>query len=94
MSQTQTTSAARDTHVYKVVDGREVEADVIGAHSGASKPCVVWIHGGGLIFGWRKTSPRGPLLRALLERDECFTPLRTVLEKVEGALPHLRCDDF
>ena len=22
---------ARDTHVYKVVDGREVEADVIGA---------------------------------------------------------------
>jgi acetyl esterase/lipase len=30
---------------------------------------VLWIHGGGLIFGWRKTSPRGPFLRALLERD-------------------------
>ena len=72
MSQTQTTSLtspARNTHVYKVVDGREVEADVIGARPGASKPCVVWIHGGGLIFGSRKASPRGPFLRALLERD-------------------------
>jgi len=72
MSQTQTTSQtspARDTHVYKVADGREVEADVIGARLGASKPCVIWIHGGGLIFGSRKTSPRGPFLRALLERD-------------------------
>jgi len=72
MSQTQTTSPAspaRDSHVYKVVDGREVEADVIGACPGASTPCVVWIHGGGLIFGSRKASPRGPFLRALLERD-------------------------
>ena len=33
--QTQTTpptTPARDTHVYKTVDGRELEADVIGAH--------------------------------------------------------------
>ncbi len=60
---------ARDTHVYKAVDGREVEADVIGARVGASKPCVVWIHGGGLIFGSRKTSPREPFLERLLERD-------------------------
>ena len=60
MLHSQTTSQAipvRDTYVYKVVDGREIEADVIGADPGASKPCVVWIHGGGLIFGWRKTSP-------------------------------------
>jgi acetyl esterase/lipase len=63
------TTPGRDTHVYKVVDGREVEADVIGACAGASKPCVLWIHGGGLIFGSRKMSPRAPFLRALLERD-------------------------
>ena len=60
---------ARDTHVYKVVDGHALEADVMGASAGAHKPCVVWIHGGGLIFGWRKTSPRPAFLRALLEHD-------------------------
>jgi len=72
MLNSQTTSQAipvRDGYVYKVVDGREIKADVIGADPGASKPYVVWIHGGGLIFGWRKTSPRAPLVRALLERD-------------------------
>ena len=69
MQATSQTTPVRDTHVYKVVDGRELEADVIGACAGASKPCVVWIHGGGLIFGWRKTSPRAQFLRALLERD-------------------------
>jgi acetyl esterase/lipase len=98
MSQTQTTSQtspARDTHVYKVADGREVEADVIGARLGASKPCVIWIHGGGLIFGSRKTSPRGPFLRALLERDFVIvsidhrlapeTKLPAILEDVHDA---------
>lgn len=72
MSQTQTmppASPARVTHVYKVVDGREIEADVIGARPGARQRGVVWIHGGGLIFGWRKASPRASFLRALLERD-------------------------
>ncbi len=69
MQATSQTTPVRDTHVYKAVDGRELEADVIGARAGASKPCVVWIHGGGLIFGWRKTSPRAQFLRALLERD-------------------------
>ena len=63
------TAPPRDTHVYKVVDGRGIEADVIGAHPGASKPCVVWIHGGGLIFGSREKSPRAPFLQALLARD-------------------------
>jgi acetyl esterase/lipase len=64
------TSAAppvRETQVYKVIDGHALEADVIGACPGASKPCLVWIHGGGLIFGWRKTSPRPAFVSALLE---------------------------
>jgi acetyl esterase/lipase len=63
------TMLARDTHVYKTANGHDLEADVIGAHAGANKPCVVWIHGGGLIFGSRKVSPRATLLRALLDRD-------------------------
>lgn len=60
---------ARDAHAYKRVDGRAIEADVIGASPGAGKPCVVWIHGGGLIFGSRTISPRAAFLQALLERD-------------------------
>ena len=58
----------RDTHVYKRVDGRDICADVIGAAPGGRKPALVWIHGGGLIFGSRVYSPRASLLRALVER--------------------------
>ena len=58
----------RDTHVYKVADGRGIEADVIGACAGGRKPAIVWIHGGGLIFSSRTMSPRAPFLRAPLER--------------------------
>src|SRR2546426_11605317 len=59
----------RETYVYKVVDGCEIKADVFGAYPGASKPCVVWIHGGGLIFGLSTKTPREPFPRALLEKD-------------------------
>jgi acetyl esterase/lipase len=58
----------RDSHVYKAVDGRDLQADVIGALPGHARPAVVWIHGGGLIFGTRTVSPRPSFLRALLER--------------------------
>ncbi|HYQ99099.1 MAG TPA: alpha/beta hydrolase [Casimicrobiaceae bacterium] len=63
------TPALRETHVYKVIDGREIRADVMGARPLARKPALVWIHGGGLIFGSRTVSPREPFVRALLERD-------------------------
>jgi acetyl esterase/lipase len=58
----------RETHVYKRVDACEIKADVFGAGAGATgpaRPAVVWIHGGGLIFGTRKT-PRPAFLAALL----------------------------
>ena len=62
-------SPQRETYVYKVVDGCEIKADVSGsARRETKRPCVVWIHGGGLIFGSRTKSPREPLLRALLEK--------------------------
>ena len=35
MQSTSGATPARDTHVYKVVDGREVEADVVGAQASA-----------------------------------------------------------
>jgi hypothetical protein len=58
----------RTTYVYKQCGGTSIEADVIGAAPGAPRPCIVWIHGGGLMFGWRKSSPRASLIEALIER--------------------------
>ena len=62
------TSPERETYVYKAVDGCDIKADAMGASPGARKPCLVWIHGGGLIFGSRTKSPRPSFLRALLEK--------------------------
>lgn len=60
------TAPDRETHVYKVIDGCQIKADVFGAQPGACKPAVMWIHGGGLIFGSR-TTPRPAFLAALLQ---------------------------
>ena len=59
---------ARQTFAYKVVDGHVIEADVMGAEPGQRKPCVLWIHGGGLIFGSRTISPRATFARILVDR--------------------------
>lgn len=59
----------RETHFYQGADGRQIEVDVMGAHPGARKACVLWIHGGGLIFGSRTVSPRASFTQALLDRD-------------------------
>lgn len=56
----------RETHLYKRVGDYQIKADVFGASVGANKPAVVWIHGGGLIFGSR-TTPRPAFLAALLQ---------------------------
>jgi acetyl esterase/lipase len=55
----------RETYVYKVEAGCEIKVDVFGAAAGEARPGVVWIHGGGLIFGSRAT-PRPVFLGALL----------------------------
>lgn len=61
----------RDTQVYRQVDGQALALDVIGASPqatpGERRPGLLWIHGGGLIFGWRKTSPRPAFLQRLLD---------------------------
>lgn len=53
---------------YKTVGGKSLEVDVIGGNEGERRPCVMWIHGGGLIFGSRTISPRPFLTQALLDR--------------------------
>lgn len=58
----------RRSFVYKRVAGNDIEADVLGAEPNKVKPCLMWIHGGGLIFGSRTMSPRPSFARAMLER--------------------------
>lgn len=52
------TPTERRTFAYKTIDGKSLEVDVIGGRTGELRPCVMWIHGGGLIFGSRTISPR------------------------------------
>lgn len=59
---------SRHTEVYRTVDGQALSLDVIGARPGERQPALMWIHGGGLIFGSRKISPRPAFLQLLLER--------------------------
>ncbi len=54
------------TFVYKTVEGCAIKADVFGAEPGARKPVLVWIHGGGLIFGTRAWR-RGALFTTFLD---------------------------
>lgn len=58
--------AERRRFVCRTPAGHELELDVIGASEGARRPCLMWIHGGGLIFGSRTLSPRPFLVEALL----------------------------
>ena len=62
------TPTERRTLAYKTIDGKSLEVDVIGSQTGEPQPCVMWIHGGGLIFGSRTISPRPSFVRKLLER--------------------------
>jgi acetyl esterase/lipase len=51
------------TEVYKTVDGLDIKAEIYGAGAG-KRPAVVWIHGGALISGGRRSVP--PQLRERL----------------------------
>src|SRR6266851_2372859 len=43
------------TYTYKTASGCEIKADVYGADARTRKPAVMWIHGGALIMGSRKS---------------------------------------
>ena len=61
-------SLDRKTYVCQTTLGHSLEVDVIGGNTETLRPCVMWIHGGGLIFGSRTMSPRPFLAKALVER--------------------------
>jgi acetyl esterase/lipase len=57
----------KDTHVFKVVGGLSLRADVHGpARRGDRQATVLWLHGGPLTVGSRRFIP-GRVLRALIE---------------------------
>lgn len=55
------------TLVYKTAGACEIKADVWGVAQTGSRPAVMWIHGGALIFGSRRLSREARVLASLLE---------------------------
>jgi acetyl esterase/lipase len=56
------------TYTYKKIGDIELKADVYSPAVAAPKlPVVIYIHGGGLIFGSRENQPAAPLRKALLD---------------------------
>ncbi len=56
------------TYTYKTIGGAELKADVYSpAGAGGKLPVVIYIHGGGLIFGSRENQPPSPLREALID---------------------------
>lgn len=51
----ETAMPALTTHVYKVIDGIPIKADVYRSDDLKQRPVLMWIHGGGLIIGNRGT---------------------------------------
>jgi acetyl esterase/lipase len=49
------------THTFKTVGGLKVQVDVYRADDAAVRPVVVWIHGGALIMGNRRSVPQNLL---------------------------------
>ena len=90
------------TLVYKKVEGCAIKADVFGAAAEDKKPAAVWIHGGALIFGSRKLSPKSPVLRSLpldprkrghiAHRSGAHRSLRRVRRRVSDAHDRFLCE--
>ncbi len=89
-----TQSTMPQTFTYKVAGGCEIKADVYGATAGASKPALMWIHGGALIIGSRKqlvnTFPpnllgRGYVIVSIDYRLAPETKLPSIIEDVKDA---------
>jgi acetyl esterase/lipase len=89
----------RQTHTFKTVGDLKIQADVYRADDTTVRPVVVWIHGGALIMGNRKSVPRNllDLCRddgyALVSIDYRLAPevkLPEIIADVEDAFRWLR----
>lgn len=50
-------SYSKETYVYKTMQECKLDADVYRLKGGDRRPGIIWIHGGGLIFGNRSMLP-------------------------------------
>ena len=93
------TEIGKQTHVYKTAGTLSIKADVYRADDRATRPVVVWIHGGALINGHRESIPprlKDPLLAAgciLVSIDYRLAPetkLPGIIEDIEDAFRWIR----
>jgi acetyl esterase/lipase len=91
----------KQTHTFKTVGDLKIQADVYRADDATVRPVVVWIHGGALISGSRKSVPRNllDLCRdegyALVSIDYRLAPevkLPEIISDVQDAFRWLRGD--
>lgn len=59
----------KETYTYKEMDGLEILADVFLPMTDEVHPVVLYMHGGGFMFGSRTSRPRKPLLDKLIEAN-------------------------
>jgi len=90
---------SKETFTYKQVRDVQIKADVYRPIGAGSHPAIVWIHGGGLIFGSRTMLPadeRDEFLRSgyiVVSIDYRLAPetkLPAILEDVEDAYRWVR----
>jgi acetyl esterase/lipase len=94
-----TAPSKKSTHVYKVVNGLEIRADVFSYADAKSRPVVVWFHGGALINGGRGgvsgvvrkfASDHGYVLVSFDYRLAPESKLPAIIEDLEDAFRWLR----
>lgn len=90
---------SKETFIYKKVGDLEIKADVYRPAGVGHHPAVVWIHGGGLIFGSRAMLPAdendlflraGYIVVSIDYRLAPMTRLPAILEDVEDAYRWVR----
>ena len=90
---------SKETYSYKTVADCEIRADVYRPAGDAIRPCILWLHGGALIFGSRETiSPEqvtiyleaGYTVVAVDYRLAPEAKLESIIEDIQDAYRWLR----
>jgi len=93
------TNVIMQTHTFKRVGSCELKADVFRADDTVARPVVVWLHGGALVMGGRRSVPRNitELCRnegyALVSPDYRLAPevkLPAIIEDVQDGFRWIR----